>query len=100
MYKIGTSGPWTLGVEHLCYEYSPYWTGLIKKTLLERFQKSGTYVVQARIALSSFFYCLAQQLSVLGDTSRNLALYRPLSLRRTIRTLVHVELYERPADVD
>ena len=100
MYKIGTSGPWTLGVEHLCYDYNPYWTGLIKKGCWKGFRKSGTHVGQAGIALSSFFYCLAQQLSVLGDTSRNLALYRPLSLRRTIRTLVHIELYERPADVD
>lgn len=31
MYKIGTSEPWTLGVERLCYEYNPHWTSLIKK---------------------------------------------------------------------
>lgn len=66
MYKIGTSGPWTLGVEHLYYEYNPYWTGLIKRSSLERFRKPGTHVSQAMIALSSFFYCLAQQLFMLG----------------------------------
>lgn len=40
MYKIGPSGPWTLGVEHLYYEYSPYWTGLIKKNFAGKVSES------------------------------------------------------------